>query len=154
HTALEAAADQLEDPLPGPLRAERDLEALAPSLFEAHFPHGESALSRARHRLAYEELFLAQALLSLRPPRPAATGPGWVTATTSERARALARGLPFRLTRAQKRAMAEILADQRSPRPMQRLLVGDVGSGKTLVALVACAHAAEAGFQSALMAPT
>jgi len=93
-------------------------------------------------------------LLVSRRERREHAGPGLVTATASTRARALVQALPFTLTRAQKRAIGEILADQRATRPMQRLLVGDVGSGKTLVALVACVHAAEAGFQAAVLAPT
>ena len=154
HTALELVGDQIEDPLPGALRAERDLEALSAALRAVHFPEDDAALARARRRLAYEELFLVQALLAARRARRETAASGFVTAATSERARALVQALPFRLTRAQKRAMKEILDDQRAPRPMHRLLVGDVGSGKTLVGLVACVHAAEAGYQSALMAPT
>jgi ATP-dependent DNA helicase RecG len=123
-------------------------------LHDIHYPDDDTALERARKRLAYEELFLVQALLTRRRTRREAAASGLVTATTSERARALVSALPFSLTGAQKRAVREILADQRSSRPMHRLLIGDVGSGKTVVALVACAHAAEAGFQSAFMAPT
>jgi ATP-dependent DNA helicase RecG len=154
HTALEAVGGELVDPLPGGIRAEHDLEGLAPALRQIHFPGDEAALERARRRLAFEELFLVQVLLATRRARREHGSTGLVTATTSERARALVRALPFRLTAAQKRVIAEILADQRAPRPMHRLLVGEVGSGKTLVALVACLHAAEAGFQSAFLAPT
>ena len=154
HAALDQAADLVEDPLPGELRAERDLEAIGRALRDIHFPADEAALGRARERLAYEELFLVQALLALRRARREQAAAGYVTATTSTRARAFARALPFHLTAAQKRVLGEILADQKSTRPMQRLLVGDVGSGKTVVALLACLHAAEAGYQSAFMAPT
>ena len=154
HTALEQAGDLVEDPLPGELRAERDLEGIARALRDIHFPASDAALARARRRLAYEELFLVQALLALRRARREAAASGFVTAVGSEKARAFVRGLPFRLTAAQKRIVGEILADQRSTRPMQRMLVGDVGSGKTVVALIACLHAIEAGYQAALMAPT
>src|SRR5262249_17663811 len=154
HTALEQAGDLVEDPLPGELRSERDLEGIARALHDIHFPADDAALDRARRRLAYEELFLVQALLALRRARREAQSSGFVTAVGSERARAFVRGLPFRLTSAQKRIVGEILADQRSTKPMQRLLVGDVGSGKTVVALIAALHAIEAGYQAALMAPT
>jgi ATP-dependent DNA helicase RecG len=154
YTALDAVADLIEDPLPGFLRSERDLVSLPAALRGLHFPDNDEELARARHRLTYEELFLVQTLLAMRRARREQGLDGWVTAKTSERARALVDALPFRLTAAQKRVMGEILADQKSPRPMHRLLVGDVGSGKTLVALVACVHAVEAGFQTAVMAPT
>src|SRR5262245_34474890 len=154
HTALEQAGDLVEDPLPGELRAERDLEALPRALRDIHFPDDDAGLERARKRLAYEELFLVQALLALRRGRRESAASGLVTAAGSERARSFVRALPFELTAAQKRIVGEILADQRSPRPMQRLLVGDVGSGKTVVALIACLYAIEAGYQAALMAPT
>jgi ATP-dependent DNA helicase RecG len=154
HTALEQAGDLIEDPLPGELRAERDLESLPRALRDIHFPADDLSLSRARRRLAYEELFFVQALLALRRARRESQASGFVTAVGSERARAFVRGLPFKLTAAQKRIVGEILADQRTTRPMQRLLVGDVGSGKTVVALIACLHAIEAGYQAAIMAPT
>ncbi|HEV8479974.1 MAG TPA: DNA helicase RecG, partial [Candidatus Eisenbacteria bacterium] len=98
HTALEQAGDLMEDPLPGELRSERDLESINQALHDIHFPPDDPALDRARRRLAYEELFLVQALLALRRARRETQASGFITATTSTRARAFAKNLPFELT--------------------------------------------------------
>jgi ATP-dependent DNA helicase RecG len=106
-----------------------------------------------RSRLAYDELFVRQAALHLRRAGRRAT-PGRALLAAGARERAILAALPFAPTGAQTRAFAEVAADMAEASPMLRLLQGDVGSGKTLVAALAMARAAEAGVQSALMAPT
>ena len=142
------------EPLPAGLRVEEALAERAAALVGAHFPDSEDDESGARHRLAFEELLLLQlAVAGRRRSR-----------REGRRARPLAaRGvvvdrwrwsLPFELTGDQKRAMEELDADIGEERPMQRLLMGEVGAGKTVVALHAMLRAVENGAQAALMAPT
>lgn len=151
--ALERFAPRIPDPLQPFLAAATDDEVAdfvgtATALQQLHFPTDGDALHKARQRLAFDELLLLRlaAAWSRR-----AVGPG---------ARVLPAGgpsficrLPFQLTAAQRRAAGEIDADLSRGRPMQRLLQGDVGSGKTVVAAWALAKAAEAGGQGALVAP-
>ena len=142
------------EPLPARLRVEEGLPDRPAALAAAHFPDREEDEQGARRRLAFEELFLLQlAVAGRRRAR-----------REGRRARPLAaRGvvvdrwrwsLPFELTGDQVEAMAEIDADLAQERPMQRLLMGEVGSGKTVVALAAMLRAVENGAQAALMAPT
>ena len=142
------------EPLPARLRVDEALAERAAALAGAHFPDSEEDERGARHRLAFEELLLLQlAVAGRRRSR-----------REGRRARALAaRGvvvdrwrwsLPFELTGDQKRAMEELDADIGEERPMQRLLMGEVGAGKTVVALHAMLRAVENGAQAALMAPT
>jgi ATP-dependent DNA helicase RecG len=127
-----------------------------PALKHVHAPRQEADLdpqSATRLRLAYDELFARQLALKLTRdarralPGVAMSGDGALVARVQA-------GLPYRPTSAQRRAFADIAADMARPEPMSRLLQGDVGSGKTLVAALAIARAAEAGKQAALMAPT
>ncbi|HEY3215082.1 MAG TPA: ATP-dependent DNA helicase RecG [Candidatus Eisenbacteria bacterium] len=152
--ALDRAAHRVADPVPEALRAASRLAPLADSLEQIHFPHDEARLEAARERLAFEELFLLQAVLELRRRVLAEEGRGLSTAGPGRFAEACRGGLPFRLTPDQERALTEIVADLERPFPMHRLLVGDVGSGKTVVALLAALHVIEAGHQVAFMAPT
>jgi ATP-dependent DNA helicase RecG len=151
---LDRAADQVADPVPAEIVRDRGLESLAAALHQIHFPDDDERLARARRRLAFEELFLLQTVLELRRRVLLESGRGLATAgpgALADRARA---ALPFALTDDQSRATEEIVADMRNGRPMQRLLLGDVGSGKTVVAYLAALHALEAGHQAAFMAPT
>jgi ATP-dependent DNA helicase RecG len=150
--ALEAVADQLADPLPE--KAARGLEPLGVALRQIHFPDHEEALRRARERLAFEELFLLQTVMEIRRKVLSEEGRGLSTAGPGSLAKRALESLPFQLTADQSRALEEIVADLARPRPMHRLLVGDVGSGKTVVALLAALHVIEAGHQVAFMAPT
>ncbi len=131
-----------------------DLPPLARALAALHRPATIAEARRARRRLAYGELFFLQ-LLHARSHRQATRERGGIA---FRRSNALIRpfhdGLPFELTGAQKRAVREIFGDMTAPRRMNRLLQGDVGSGKTVVAVLAMLLAAESGFQAALMAPT
>jgi ATP-dependent DNA helicase RecG len=142
------------EPLPVDLRIRRGLAGAADSVKAVHFPEGEDDVEKARERLAFEELFLYQALLTTRKqlhrtarPAPRLGKPGELVGRWIE-------SLPFEPTRDQLKAFDEIDADLDSGEPMQRLLMGEVGSGKTVVALYSMLRALEAGFQAALMAPT
>jgi len=151
--ALEAA-DRVADPLPSAVHERLGLGTLAEALRQIHFPDDDAALERARSRLAFEELFLLQAVMEVRRRALAEEGRGLATAGPGELAQTARAALPFALTADQERAVEEIVADLRRPLPMHRLLVGDVGSGKTAVALLAALHVVERGLQVAFMAPT
>ena len=152
--ALDAIADRVADPLPPAAAQGAGAMPLGEALRQIHFPDDEPMKERARARLAFEELFLLQAVLALRRRVLAEEGRGLSTAGPGELAARARAGLPFTLTADQQRALEEILADARRPFPMHRLLIGDVGSGKTVVALLAALHVIEAGLQVAFMAPT
>lgn len=123
------------------------------ALRQLHFPESAEEQHRARRRFALEECFIQQ-LNVLWRRRQLERERGLVTAVTHHLVQDLAASLPFELTSAQKRCVNEIIRDMKAPRPMNRLLQGDVGSGKTLVALCAMLAAVEAGWQAVLMAPT
>jgi ATP-dependent DNA helicase RecG len=152
--ACEITAD-VTDPLPSVLLGRRQLPGAAAALREAHFPSSEHGPSLAGRRLSYEELFLHQVILA----RLREGGGRELPATTPLRAPADVSGpwlggLPFRLTGDQEQAIARIGSDLARSEPMRRLLMGEVGSGKTVVALWAMLRAVESGRQAALMAPT
>lgn len=148
-------ADDLIDPMPAPLLARRRFPGGVAALREAHFPVGEDRSALALRRLAWEELLLHQAVLrdrrttdrSVRDPALPLDGPDGIS-------RKWLGSLPYELTGDQERAAAEISAELAGESPMRRLLMGEVGSGKTVVALLAMLRAAESGAQAALMAPT
>jgi ATP-dependent DNA helicase RecG len=149
------ALDDVFDPLPVVVRVDERLPDRGAALAAAHFPAREQELEEARARLAFDELLLAQLALRLRRraheesvSAPALDGPAELSA------RWLSELLPFELTGDQRRALEQIDVDVASTRPMQRLLMGEVGSGKTVVALYALLRAVENGYQGALMAPT
>jgi ATP-dependent DNA helicase RecG len=157
--AIEAAlerAPQLPEWIDPVVLGQRQWSGWRDSLLAAHRPQGEadlSLLAPARMRLAYDELLsnqLALALVRLRSKRKA----GRSNAGDGALRRTIAKALPYTLTRSQEQALAEIIADMAQPTRMLRLLQGDVGSGKTVVALLAMANAVEAGGQAALLAPT
>jgi ATP-dependent DNA helicase RecG len=147
-------AGRLPEFLPGELRRRLDLLELPVAISQAHYPEDTAMKDRARVRLAFDELFLLQ-LGVMRKKRAWQQGkPGSpLDIGTPLLARFLA-SLPFRLTAAQDRVLREILADLGKPQPMSRLLQGEVGSGKTVVATAALLTAAASGFQGAFMAPT
>ncbi|HEY8448947.1 MAG TPA: ATP-dependent DNA helicase RecG, partial [Bacillota bacterium] len=151
--ALALAGDALEENLPPAMLQRWGLPSRRQALEHVHFPPDEAALGRARERLAFEELLLLQLALGLIR-RDAQTAGGIAQPADTRRLRRFLNQLPHRPTRAQQRAIAQILADMAAPRPMNRLLQGDVGSGKTLVASVALWNAACNGHQAVLMAPT
>ena len=154
-------SDPPPERLPDELLRRYSLPPLARALVDLHRPSGEVSLellgrgeSAAHQRLVYEELLELQLELALLRAREVRAEKRH-RYRIDDRARAVAREvLPFRLTAAQKRAVREIVEDLRSPHPMLRLLQGDVGSGKTIVAALAACQAIEAGWQAAFMAPT
>lgn len=127
---------------------------LRDALEALHRPASIAAAERGRRRLAYEELFFLQLVHARARRRASLIRPGIAFRRSDELIGALYRRLPFALTGAQTRALREIFEDMTAPRRMNRLLQGDVGSGKTVVALFAMLLAVENGFQAALMAPT
>ncbi len=151
--AGERARDAVE-PLPAELRARRRLGDVAAALFAIHFPDDAGAAASARERLAFEELFLHQVALAARRRGRLDSRPGVALGAPEAITREWIDSLPFTLTEGQRRACEEIDADLTSGSPMQRLLMGEVGSGKTAVALYAMLRAVESGHQAALMAPT
>ena len=161
HDVLERLPPVLEDPLPASLRRRHALPERREALWAAHFPAAKTSLERlnafrspAQIRLILEELFLFQLGLGLRR-RAHARGrkPRTIRVDDTIRRSALA-VLPFRLTPGQKTALRAIVGDMQRPRPMNRLLQGDVGCGKTIVALLAALVVMENGLQVAFMAPT
>jgi ATP-dependent DNA helicase RecG len=151
--ALEWAAPRLAEALPADLRARRGLPGILEALRGLHLPESDDQLESARRALAYTELFAYQlALGRARKERLAATR-SRPRHAQSLKAALLAR-LAFQLTADQERALAEIEQDLFSPHPSARLLQGEVGSGKTLVAFLAALAVIEAGEQAALLAPT
>lgn len=148
-----AIAPRVPDPLPEDLRQQAGLLDLPTALQQVHFPDSPELLRAARQRLAFDEVFYLQlGVLRQKQAWERREGRG-LQAEEAWWARQLAR-LPFTLTGAQQRALAEIRTDLASGRPMNRLLQGDVGSGKTVVAALAMALVAHQGAQAALMAPT
>jgi ATP-dependent DNA helicase RecG len=147
-------ARQAVEPIPGRLRQELRLAGSADALTASHFPSDAHAAEAARERLAFEELFLYQAALVSRRGRRIESGRGQPLPPAGEGVARWLGSLPFQPTGDQQRAIEEIDSDLAGPEPMQRLLMGEVGSGKTVVALYAMLRAVEAGHQAALMAPT
>jgi ATP-dependent DNA helicase RecG len=161
YAALENLALPPADPLPAEILSRYSFPSRRDALRFAHFPPPEVSLEKlnefrspAHLRLIFEEFFLYQLSLALRR-QTAGRQSGIAFVVREPRIReALKRVLPFKPTAAQKRVLAEIVADLERPAPMHRLLQGDVGSGKTIVALEAAAIVIENGYQAALMAPT
>jgi ATP-dependent DNA helicase RecG len=144
---------RVADPLPDPLRLSAELLDLSTALFQAHFPTNAEQLKAARHRLAFDEILLLQlGVMSQkrnwqnRAARVYAIPDDWLESQVAR--------LPYQLTSAQQNALSDVRADLASGRPMNRLLQGDVGSGKTVVAALGIAMLAHHGAQSALLAPT
>ncbi len=153
-TAVEEFADTLEEYLPEMLREELRIVPLRQAIRNIHFPPGEEDLRSAQYRLKFDELFGLQLLLALRKTSIKEERPGIAYNVQSSLARSVVDALPFALTQAQRKVIKEIAGDMKSPRPMNRLLQGDVGSGKTIVALLAMLVAVDNGYQVAFMAPT
>ena len=151
---LDQLPRELDDPLPDSLRREYGLPSLAEALREIHWPSSERAKDEARRRLAFEELLVLELAMAQRKRERQRPASGLPMPPQGDVIAALSEALPFTLTRAQQRVIAEITADMASDTPMYRLLQGDVGSGKTVVAAAALVIAAQNGYQAALMAPT
>jgi ATP-dependent DNA helicase RecG len=146
--------DNVLEPLPAELRTRRGLAGAADAIRAVHFPEDSEEVEAARERLRFEELFLYQAILATRKRSHRAARPAPRLGKPGESVGRWIESLPFEPTHDQLRAFDEIDADLDSGEPMQRLLMGEVGSGKTVVALYSMLRALEAGFQAVLMAPT
>jgi ATP-dependent DNA helicase RecG len=151
--AIPLARNEIEA-LPAELRARRGLAGVADALTAVHFPESREDVEGARARLGFEELFLYQAILATRKRSQRASRPAPKLGKPGEAVGRWLESLPFEPTKDQLKAFDEIDADLDSGEPMQRLLMGEVGSGKTVVALYSMLRAREAGFQAVLMAPT
>jgi ATP-dependent DNA helicase RecG len=161
HHALEQLPETIPDPLPTGVRERQKLIDRRTALHDVHFPPEGTPVeqlnafrSPAQRRMIFEEFFLFQLGLVLRKRRAEADLKPRAVEITDAIRDAVRRVLPFRLTGDQKKAIAEIVEDMKRSSPMNRLLQGDVGSGKTIVALMAAIVAMENGFQVAFMAPT
>jgi ATP-dependent DNA helicase RecG len=151
--ALERAGE-LVDPLPEEWKDRLDLQDRTWSMHEIHNPESLATALRARRRLAFDELFRLQMTLVMRKRAIERESKGIRHAVDGDLVKRFHAALPFPLTRAQDQAIREIAADLAGPHPMHRLLQGDVGSGKTVVAVSALLMAVQGGYQGALMAPT
>ncbi len=151
--ALDECLNDIHETLPGSLIERNKLLPLRDALRKLHFPNSTTEAQTARNRLIYDEFFVFELTLALRKARLtdqqgiSFTEFGTLTGKFID-------GLPFQLTQGQKSAIHEITSDMERDRPMNRLLQGDVGSGKTVVALYAILVAIENGYQAVLMAPT
>jgi ATP-dependent DNA helicase RecG len=161
HHVLSQLPSDVPDPLPAGVRARQHLIERRTALAEVHFPSAGTPIESlnqfrtpAQRRLIFEEFFLFQLGLVLRKRRSDAERKPRSVIVTDEIRQAARNVLPFKLTGDQKTVIAEIVEDMKRPQPMNRLLQGDVGSGKTIVALIAAIVAMENGFQVAFMAPT
>ena len=152
--AIDNLANRLSDPLPESLRQRLTLLPLSKALPQMHFPDSWPLAQAARHRLAFEELLLIQLGVLKRRQLTRAQGLAPSLALPRQALNSFIQSLPFELTVAQRRAIAEVLADIGREAPMSRLLQGDVGSGKTVVATGGLLAAVASGRQAAIMAPT
>lgn len=153
-SALDVSLEHEEETLPPPLRAKRELLPVQEALRQAHYPDSMASVSVARRRLAYDEFLALELAMAMRRRGIKDDQQGLSLKVGQNVDSHIRRLFPFQLTRAQNRAITEIVDDLRSPKPMNRLLQGDVGSGKTVVAVYAMLSAIANGYQAALMAPT
>jgi ATP-dependent DNA helicase RecG len=151
--ALPAAAN-LKDPLPSGLRQKYGLMELKDAIANIHFPSDSDALKVARRRLVFDEFFYLQLGLLQRQQQARAIQTSAILVPRGQLVEKFYEILPFELTGAQQRVLNDILNDLQKPAPMNRLVQGDVGSGKTVVAVLAILAAIQSGYQAALMAPT
>lgn len=152
--AVELYTELLEETLPEEFLDRLDLVDIRTAIRNIHFPESQESLLAARKRLVFEELFVLQLALAMRKRGIEAPGQGVAFNIPPDLDAQLKELLPFELTGAQKRVIGEIARDMSRPMCMNRLLQGDVGSGKTAVALAAMMIAVKNGYQAAMMAPT
>jgi ATP-dependent DNA helicase RecG len=152
--AIERYATRLPDPLPAEMRQRLGLAPIAEAVTQMHYPTDRASLERARRRLAFEELLPIQLTMQLRRRHFQKSAPAEPAPMSAPIERAFISSLPFTLTGAQERVMFDVLNDLRKPIPMSRLIQGDVGSGKTVIAAAALVAAIENGRQAVMMAPT
>lgn len=152
--AVLPAVKKLRDPLPKSIRTQYGLIGLKEAIANIHFPEDKETLAHARRRLVFDEFFYLQLGFLSRRQQEKQNQQSAILAPTGKLIDNLKKILPFELTNAQKRVVSDILKDLQSSTPMNRLVQGDVGSGKTVVAVFAILAAIQSGYQAALMAPT
>jgi len=152
--ALEDFADVLDEVFPAEYLAAHNLWPLRQALPEIHFPSDQESRRQARRRFVYQELFILQLALAVKRRQQHEQRRAPALEATAKIDARIRRLFPFELTAGQQQAIAEIAADMAGPLPMNRLLQGDVGSGKTVVAVYALLLAVAHGHQAVLMAPT
>ena len=153
-TATIPYASQLKEPLPSALRKQYGLIGVSDAIANIHFPADSDILAAARRRLVFDEFFYLQLGFLQRRQALKRQETSAALAPTGQLIDRFHQLLPFELTHAQKRVINDILNDLQSSTPMNRLVQGDVGSGKTVVAVLAILAAIQSGYQAALMAPT
>lgn len=144
----------IKESLPDSVINNNKLISLPDALRFIHSPESTDELQQAQKRLKFDEFFYLELILALRRQKMHTLAEGIAFAEIGDKTRKLIENLPFEMTNAQKRVCREIWEDMRSPMPMNRLIQGDVGSGKTIVAVIAMLMAIENGYQAAMMAPT
>jgi ATP-dependent DNA helicase RecG len=152
--AIDQFITRLNDPLPREIRERLSLLDLRSAVAQMHYPTDQASLTAARKRLAFDELLPIQITMLLRRRLFQRSAPAEPVPLSAAAERSYRESLPFSLTRAQERVLFDVLNDLRRPVPMSRLVQGDVGSGKTVIAAAALAAAAENKRQSVMMAPT
>lgn len=152
--ALDRCGHLMPEYLPETILDDLDLPQVADALKQIHFPEDEKRLESSRQRFAFEELFLLQVAIATVHSHNQRATKAHSYHVPGELLQRFKRSLPFKLTTAQARVLGEIFDDLRQDSPMSRLLLGDVGSGKTVVALAAILYAVENDLQAAFMAPT
>jgi ATP-dependent DNA helicase RecG len=152
--AVENYSDQLEETLPEYLIKENKLIGLNSAVKNYHFPESQELLQKAKTRFKYEELFYLETLVALRKNNYKTKLKGNTMKIRTNLVSDFLKTLPFQLTKSQLKVLSEIKNDMLSDKPMSRLLQGDVGSGKTIVSIIAMLIAIDNGYQAAIMAPT
>lgn len=153
HYAVEKYVDEVSETLPFRIIDENKLLPLVQTIKNLHFPESKEKLQEAQIRIKFEELLFIEILVALRRSR-IKLSPGIPMKVRSHLISDFLKSLPFQLTQSQLNVLSEIRKDMESNKPMNRLLQGDVGSGKTIVALIAMLIAKDNGYQSVIMAPT
>ncbi len=153
HPLVQKYTPKMPETLPGSIIEEEGLMGMKQALKQIHWPDSLVKASEARHRFSFEELFLLE-LKVLAEKKRVEHKKAFRVPIDKKITEKFINSLPFNLTQAQQRSTEQILQDMREERPMSRLLQGDVGAGKTIVAAIAALNAVEQGYQTALMAPT
>ena len=153
HDTVQKYGPSIEDPLPDQLRSSISLPVLSTAIQEIHFPDSDQSLQKAKQRLAFDELFLLQ-MGVLKQKKQWENRPGQVFDSPDVWINSRLEQLPFQLTKAQIKTLTQVREDLRSGHPMNRLLQGDVGSGKTVIAALAALIVIRQGDQAAFLAPT
>ena len=154
NTAVENYVDLIDETLPNEIIEKNNLIGLSEAIRNYHFPASSEKLNSAKHRFKFEELFYLELLVAFRKHNYKSKLSGNKMSIKTNLVSNFLKTLPFELTKAQLKVLSEIKEDLLSEEPMNRLLQGDVGSGKTIVSLIAMLIAIDNGFQAAIMAPT